>query len=133
MPQSPPSNDFDDLVKVSPPPAHIPIMPDPKVKVEHIDSSYPIYPPDIKDEKSMSLGDADVQKMFEDTVRRVREQSDRCVNSWRWKPPVRCSHAEFRLLRSLMRTKRDRSRRLAPCYLSAFPVRALDRAHPRHT
>lgn len=84
MPHSPPTTEFDDLVKVSPPPAHIAIMPDTKVKVEHIDSSYTHHQGlDSKDEKPMSIGDADVQKMLEDTVRRVREQSDRCVEGCR--------------------------------------------------
>jgi hypothetical protein len=54
-------------------------MPDIKVKVEQLDPSYSSQPLDAKDEKPMSLGEADVQKMFEDTVRRVREQSDLCV------------------------------------------------------
>lgn len=88
MPRSPPTTELDDLVKISPPPFHAPLdMGDRKnaaeVHMEHVarkspPRAQPTAPSGDKDIKPRK-DEVDVQRMVEETVRRVREQSDRCV------------------------------------------------------
>jgi len=87
MPESPSLTELDDIVKVSPPVSYVALAGmdkqpgQPKVKLEPVGR-------DTSDDKQSNGGggqtdfkqqveEVDVQKMVEETVRRVREQSDR--------------------------------------------------------
>lgn len=87
MPHSPPTTDFDDLVKISPPSTHA-IMEDEKnnstagtgTYIRRSPNKSKTHSEDIKvKQEVIEVEEVDVQRMVEDTVRKVREQSDRSV------------------------------------------------------
>lgn len=88
MSQSPSTTELDDIVRISPPAKYVALAStdsETKVKLEPVDGlrdsldQKPELTFDVGKQVKQQVEEVDVQKMVEQTVKRVREQSDRWV------------------------------------------------------